>query len=40
MDGERVAKGEREGLKEGDMAGEVKDDSWLIGDRGREGSVS
>lgn len=37
MDGDRVASGEREGLKEGDMAGEVNEDSWLIGERGSEG---
>lgn len=39
MEGERVARGEREGLNEGDMAGEVKDDSWLMGERGSEGRV-
>ena len=39
IEGERVASGDNDGLKEGDMAGDVKEDSWLMGERGSDGNV-
>jgi len=38
MVGDRVFNGERLGVNEGENAGEVKLDSWEMGERGREGN--